>query len=849
MPNLPETERLSATTEHLHETVRDLPPQENLSGSALPWRQALECLALGVAVLDAASSRVLWVNSALMQLLTEGLGVGDVRGQRPPDFLAPMDRADWEAALTALPRPSAAHRLKLVHNSTRQIAYWEWSLQALDAPATSHLLLTVQNVSDAVLKEKQLVAAGRAANRSRQRAEALTSLTANVNASLTPRDMLHTITRQAAAYFDAEHAAVLLLCPDGECLEIGYSMGLKEPSSSQNGVLRRSNTLTGQAMAQRQTLVLSDAAASAALQIPLLNNGARPAAIVTSPIWQNERIYGAVEVYFERPRDIPQDARTLLAAFADQTAIALQKADLYTQITEQRRQLQSIFDNAPVGIVYFDPQGRALAVNASAAAKLGRSPSDLLGRKLGDFLTGMPPNLLESVREGSPFHASHFVYRLPDGEEIVCDVSLLPVRDERAQVVGILQLTYDVTELVQARQEADQARQAAEQLLAQIQTTQGQMIQLEKMRAIGELASGVAHDFNNALMAILGYTELAEESLEEPDQLAMHLAIIRKAAEDATTTVKRLQNFAKQRTVPHGQLTDVATIVQDVVEMTRPQWRDAAQKEGRTYTIQFDIQPLPLILAEPSGLREVLINIIYNALNAMPRGGRLTIATRESGSDHVEIRIADTGKGMSPEVRSRIFDPFYTTRGVEGNGLGLAVSWAIIQRHGGTIEVESIEGEGSTFIVRLPVRQGESSPARLKPLPIPAPNPGTSLLVVDDEPFVASVVATILSRNGYHVTIAHSAQEALERLWETPDAFQLLLTDHGMPGMSGLQLTAESKRHWPCMPILLLTGWGESLLQTHIAETLPDAVLGKPINQSDLLDAVARTLRENVKAH
>src|SRR5579871_430712 len=810
MPNLPETERLSATTEHLHETVRDLPPQENLSGSALPWRQALECLALGVAVLDAASSRVLWVNSALMQLLTEGLGVGDVRGQRPPDFLAPMDRADWEAALTALPRPSAAHRLKLVHNSTRQIAYWEWSLQALDAPATSHLLLTVQNVSDAVLKEKQLVAAGRAANRSRQRAEALTSLTANVNASLTPREMLHTITRQAAAYFDAEHAAVLLLCPDGECLEIGYSMGLKEPSSSQNGVLRRSNTLTGQAMAQCQTLVLSDAAASAALQIPLLNNGARPAAIVTSPIWQNERIYGAVEVYFERPRDIPQDARTLLAAFADQTAIALQKADLYTQITEQRRQLQSIFDNAPVGIVYFDPQGRALAVNASAAAKLGRSPSDLLGRKLGDFLTGMPPNLLESVREGSPFHASHFVYRLPDGEEIVCDVSLLPVRDERAQVVGILQLTYDVTELVQARQEADQARQAAEQLLAQIQTTQGQMIQLEKMRAIGELASGVAHDFNNALMAILGYTELAEESLGDVEAIARYLGIIKKAAEDASTTVQRLQRFARQRGSAHGEPTDVGMVIKDVIEMTRPHWKDAAQKEGRIITVHTDLQPTPPIFAEPSGLREVLMNMIHNALHAMPHGGTLTLAARTRSPQEVEIEVADTGLGMTPEVARRIFDPFFTTRGVEGTGLGLAMSWTIIQRHGGTIEVQSEPGKGTHFFIRLPVRQADTLAATQRPAaPVPAA-PGAHVLVVDDEPLVASVLTSILNRNGYRVTSARSAEEALEHLRSDKETYQLVLTDHGMPGMSGLQLIAEIKHSWPHIPILLLTGWGES---------------------------------------
>jgi nitrogen-specific signal transduction histidine kinase/ActR/RegA family two-component response regulator len=416
--------------------------------------------------------------------------------------------------------------------------------------------------------------------------------------------------------------------------------------------------------------------------------------------------------------------------------------------------------------------------------------------------------------------------------------------------VGVLLLSFEVTELVKARQEADQARRSAEHLLAQVQATQLQMVQVEKMRAIGELASGVAHDFNNALMAILGYTELAEESLDSPADLAKQLAIIRKSAEDASATVERLQRFAKQRVKAHGELTDVNTIVQDVIDMTRPRWKDSAQREGRIYDVSADLHPVPPIIAEPSGLREVMVNLIHNALNAMPAGGKLTLSTQVAGSDQVEIKIEDNGIGMSPEVAARVFDPFFTTRGVEGTGLGLAVSWTIVQRYGGFIELDTAPGQGARFMLRFPIADASRSelrqPSERVALP---PVSGMRALVVDDEPFVASVLVTILTRHGYQAMAVHSGKAALECLAENPaPQFDVVLTDHGMPELTGLELVAEVKRLYPTLPVLLLTGWGESVLDTHITDVFPDAILGKPINQLDLVDAIARVLKPSSRA-
>jgi PAS domain S-box-containing protein len=813
------------------------------------WQQMLDRLPIGISILDAQTQQTLWINAAMQTQLEAAIGRSSVLGQMPAEYLPELDKNQWDKVLRALPsQPQAAslpQRLQFVHHATRNVTYWEWTVQATDAVLPpSYLMLTVQSISDVVMNERLLAGEARKADRARRHAEALMRLAQRTSASLTTQETLRAVTQEAAAFFDSPHAAVLLLQPDGQHFEVGYSLGLQPMPPEQALTLDRQHAPGGQALEQHQTLVLTNIAAQN-LQTHLLAQGSPPAALITSPILHNERVYGTVEVYFTVPRDVPADARALLQAFADQTAIALHKADLYDQIAEQRRQLQSIFDNAPVGIVYFDTNLQAAAVNAAASLLFGQPLEALQGHIYSDFLPDLLPSLMEKVRAGEPFHASHSILHSgqPGREEILCDMSLLPVRDESGRVVGILFLCFDITELVRARQEADAARSTAEAALDQARAAQSQMVQMEKMRAIGELASGVAHDFNNALMAILGYTELAEESLDDPKALASHLAIIRKATQDASSTVQRLQRFARQRTPAQGDPTDINVVVQDVVEITRPRWKDAAQREGRTYHIRVDLQMVPLISAEASGLREVLINLVINALNAMPTGGTLSLKTCSYDSGHVEIEVADTGIGMTPEVIARIFDPFFTTRGVEGTGLGLAVSWAIIQRHGGTIEVESAPDQGSRFFVRLPLSIEEplapvSPSSAAKPIVAKA-----RLLVVDDEPFVASVLMSILTRYGHQVTLAHSAVIALKLLQEKPQEYDIVLTDHGMPGMTGLQLVEAIKRTWPDLPVLLLTGWGENLLQTHVTDALPDAVLGKPINQTDLLNAVAMALR------
>ena len=513
---------------------------------SLQWEQALECMPLGVAVLEGGSGKTLWTNAALRRLLIFGAGLEDVLDWQPHEYLPNLEPAIWDKAQAGVLQAEQdddarqSRRLQFVHHATRNIAYWEWTVQRLQSPdnAAPRLLLTVQNVTDVVMNERQLATAVRTSQQARRDSEALSSLAQLLNQSLTTPDLLRTVVHAAAAYFDTPHASVLLLDENGQHFKVGYSIGLQSildgdageewatglkasaagfPEDAKRGAgLQCAATLAGKSIAQRKTLVTTYPAEQG-VKTPTLSDGKMPATLVTSPIHQNGHTYGVVEVYFSQAREIRDDSLSLLSTFADQTAVGLLKADLYEQIAMQRGQLQSIFDNAPVGILYFDAQGVVVTANAAAARSYGfeeegsaenASARSLVGQQGATLLPDLPAPVFEAALRGKAFHASHLVTRRAGGREVVYDVSLIPVTTPNA-TSGLLLLTFEVTELVSARQEADHARQDAEDALAAVRATQSQMVQMEKMRAVGELAQGVAHDINNALMAVLGYTELA----------------------------------------------------------------------------------------------------------------------------------------------------------------------------------------------------------------------------------------------------------------------------------------------------------------------------------------------------
>jgi CheY-like chemotaxis protein/anti-sigma regulatory factor (Ser/Thr protein kinase) len=317
------------------------------------------------------------------------------------------------------------------------------------------------------------------------------------------------------------------------------------------------------------------------------------------------------------------------------------------------------------------------------------------------------------------------------------------------------------------------------------------------------------------------------------------LAMVETTAADGSQIVRRLQGFARQR--PTGPLVpcDLAALVQEVVEITRPRWRDESQRRGAMIEMRVALSAtgeLPLILGQPAEIREVLTNLILNAMDAMPEGGTLTLAGNAT-PDGVILTVTDTGVGMSEDVRRQIFDPFFTTKGGQGSGLGLSVVYAIMQRHGGHIDVASSPGKGATFTLRFRTAPDVLPPEGEAP---PLLGPQRRILLIDDNPAVCQTVASLLRTAGHTVMEANGGAAGLAIFAESP--VDVVLTDLGMSDVNGWDVARVVKGRDPRLPVILLTGWGEQPIGNggeSAPEALVDRVIGKPFRLRDLLAAIA----------
>ena len=418
-------------------------------------------------------------------------------------------------------------------------------------------------------------------------------------------------------------------------------------------------------------------------------------------------------------------------------------------------------------------------------------------------------------------------------------------------IIAIVFITYR-TYLKNVETSAAQAAQAENHVkelshyIAEQERIREQFSQMEKLSALGELASGVAHDFNNTLAGILGRAQLLLRT-NDPEKIKRGLDIIIKTAEDGAKTVKRIQDFARQRRDHDFELVSIDQILLDASEITRPRWKNCAEASNIHITVDLQIGSNAMVMGDDSELREVLVNMVFNAIDAMPEGGKLTLSTR-ADEQSVIVEVIDTGFGMYPEVRSRIFDPFFTTKGKAGLGLGLAVSFGIIRRHGGNIEVESEYGKGTEFRITLPLATiAEAAPAPVSSDPEPASlspedvapqsvNAQPRLLVVDDENFVRDLLREILEGEDCEVRLAAGGNEALALFREFQ--FDAVCTDVGMPGMSGWELAREIRHMDRRIPIAVITGWGEAVGSNEQKAAGVDWVIAKPFTAERVAELV-----------
>jgi len=281
--------------------------------------------------------------------------------------------------------------------------------------------------------------------------------------------------------------------------------------------------------------------------------------------------------------------------------------------------------------------------------------------------------------------------------------------------------------------------------------------------------------------------------------------------------------------------------VDQVVLLTEPAWKVQAQAEGRDIRIVNDIGDLPPIPANEPRLREALINLVLNAVDAMPKGGAICLSA-ECAAETVTLRISDTGVGMPDDVRKRCFEPFFTTKGKRGSGLGLAMVYGIVTRHGGQITVESELDKGTTFTIRLPLAHQEAATPPQKPdIPVGGPAPVLKVLVVDDEEWARVLIKRFVSLKGHTVLTAASGQEALEIFRREP--VDLVITDRAIPDMGGDPIAAEIKRLSPATPVVMLTGFGDIMEARREKPAGVDYLIGKPLTPDQHQEAVIRVMR------
>jgi signal transduction histidine kinase/CheY-like chemotaxis protein len=398
----------------------------------------------------------------------------------------------------------------------------------------------------------------------------------------------------------------------------------------------------------------------------------------------------------------------------------------------------------------------------------------------------------------------------------------------------------------------DQVRlsEGVQKAYEELRRTQQTVVQQERLRALGQMASGVAHDINNALCPIIAYAELLLKTLSDlPETERRQLQSIHRSGEDIAHIVQRLREFYRRRSDAE-ELTpaNVNDVVEQVVGLTRPRWRDLPQREGITIQIQTDLQPdLPRLPSDPSDLREALINLIFNAVDAMPQGGVITLTTRlencpatadRKAGRRVLIEVRDNGTGMDDKTRQRCLEPFFSTKAKRGGtGLGLAMVYGMMQRHKGDIEIESALGQGTRMRLTFPVLEDAVLIDPVPAAPLGTQSRSLRILCIDDEPHVRLLLRDCLTNLGHRVETASSGKQGVEMFCaalRTDQAFESVITDLGMPGIDGHQVARSIKAASPKTPVVMLTGWASTMKEDGDKASEVNAVVGKPARVGEL---------------
>ena len=518
-----------------------------------------------------------------------------------------------------------------------------------------------------------------------------------------------------------------------------------------------------------------------------------------------------VYAYVEKQDDYSKLVSTVHQAVTSRLSEELQRS---------RSRYLHLWNSVADALLLCDANGRLVDVNQSVCDSLGYTRDELLCLSISDIearpgvgrlLADENPPCLEKPIAVETRH------RRKDGSELPVEVRVSVV--ESLGKTNILVSARDIT-----------VRQRTEQ---ELQRTQELVIRQERLRALGEMASGIAHDLNNTLSPIIGYAEMLISDPQLPSYGRDWMHHIVTAGRDAAAVVQRLRQFYRPDDGLSAQNTvSLTELLKEIPGLTRPKWSDEAQRNGRTIRFTLELAEDVRVFGNPVELRELVTNLVFNAVDAMPSGGEI-ILSLEATDESATIAVTDTGVGMSQEVADRCFEPFFTTKAGTGTGLGLSVCHGIAKRHDGTIEIVTARGHGTTFRITL-FRLSDDAPEdqQTPQTPIPARN----VLYIDDDHRLCELAGRLLKRLGHSVDVAHGGAQGLELARQK--SYDVVVTDLAMPDINGREVTRAVKSRRPNTPVIVVTGWASSAeLTPRPFDVAPDCVVSKPLTADKMLAA------------
>jgi PAS domain S-box-containing protein len=648
--------------------------------------------------------------------------------------------------------------------------------------------------------------------------ETLYDLSVLINQNLDIDKVLPMALDRALKLTGFEMGTIYLVSDDGEWLELKYHQNYPFHLAEAVKRLKRGEGVAGSAIDKKEIITLSiDHYPSPRIIPALIEESVKT--LVGIPLISTGEAVGAICLTSRSERLLGQNEIHLFESLGNQIGMTVENTRLLEEIKGSEEKYRAVVEGAHDGICVIGLDNRFRYVNKRMAEISGYPEGELIGRDFRDSLTGesrqMMVDRFTRWKKGETLSPSFELDLFKVGGEIrhvEISARLMKVDQRSANYICFVKDLTDHKKLEE------------------------QLIQTEKLRALGEMASGVAHDFNNALAAILGNTQLLLYSAQDEETREI-LKTIEKVARDSAQTVKRLQEFTRKR--PRQELfkLDMNSIIQDVVEITRPKWKDEAQGKGIQIEIVSHLGDVPDTAGNASEMREVITNIIFNAIEAMPMGGKIEIRSfREK--ENIHVRIADTGIGMDETTKKKIFEPFFTTKPFSNTGLGLSMSYGIIKRFGGEIEVESRVGGGTTFTLILPVTL-EGAEEKIPDSEIKKAK-AARILVIDDEKTVRDVLAKMLSHANHKVTVATNGEEGVRLFNE--QKFDMVLTDLGMPGMSGWEVCRSIKQINSSTPVGMITGWGLEVDQDRKEEAGLDFIITKPFDFNRVVKEVSEKI-------